>query len=118
MAIKFFGDMLFLKGKELMITGANSNSSSKFQSAKHCFEEFLELNKEHSESWFLKAVCHVKVKENGEAYDCVTRAIKNSTSTNVEYYILRAKLLWAKGLIEQVIPSCELDLVKSDLYWY
>lgn len=103
MALKFLGDMLLMRGKELMITGAATDSSFKYQLAKHCFEEFLDRNKDNSEAWFLKAVCHVKIKEYNLALDCVSRAIKSTLTASAEMYILRAKLLWAKGLIEQVI---------------
>jgi len=91
-----------------MISGATSSSVYKFLSAKYCFDEYLKRNRDSGEAWFLKAVCHVRAKEIAEAFECANRAIKSNPSLSSEVYILRAKLLWSKGLIEQASTSSQL----------
>jgi tetratricopeptide (TPR) repeat protein len=98
---KQLGELLVVRGQELMVTAAKVESTLKFQAARACFDEALEVNKDDTKAWTLKAVCHIHAKELTEAHEAITRAMKTPQPTTAEMYILRAKIFWGRGLIEQ-----------------
>lgn len=100
-AKRFLSELMVLRGKELMLLAERTNRRSKYFSARSCFEEALEVNREEPSIWVLKAVCHIHEEDLTYAYDSICRAIKPGKTKNAEYYILRAKILWGRGLIEQ-----------------
>ncbi len=100
-ATKFLVDLLALRGKELMIVGKEMNWKSKFIAARCCFDEALEFNRENYELWVLKAICHVHSEELTEAYEAMSKVIRPNRDLPAEFYILRAKINWGRGLVEQ-----------------
>ena len=100
-ARKQLSELLVVRGQELMITAAKVKSTLKFHSARACFDEALEVNKEDTEAWICKSVCHIHTGELTEAFEAINRAIKTPRPTTAEMYILRAKIYWGRGLTEQ-----------------
>jgi tetratricopeptide (TPR) repeat protein len=100
-AIKFLVDLLALKGKELMIAGKEMNLKSRFIAARCCFDEALEFNRENYELWVLKAICHIHSEELTEAYEAMSKVLRPNRELPAEFYILRAKINWGRGLVEQ-----------------
>lgn len=101
LAKKAIIEILTLKGREYMIIGQETKSKSKFIAACACFEEALEFVRENNELWILKAICHVVCEQLLEAWEAITKAIKPGGYTAPEVYILRAKINWGRGLVEQ-----------------
>jgi tetratricopeptide (TPR) repeat protein len=100
-ARKGLAEILALKGKEYIIKGNEMKSKSKYIAARSCFDEALEFFRENNELWILKAICHVHCEEFGEAYEAISKVIKPSHVIPAEIFILRAKINWARGLVEQ-----------------
>ena len=100
-ARRFMCELLIIKGKELMTTALRTDSNLRFRSARACFDEALEIERESPSVWVLKAVCHVHLEENLEAYECINRIIRGGKGITAEMYVLRAKIQWARGLTEQ-----------------
>ena len=100
-ARKLLSELLVIRGQEQMVTAASVKSILKFQSARACFDEALEVNKEDTDAWICKSVCHVHVGELTEAHEAITRAMKTPLKPTAEMYILRAKIYWGRGLTEQ-----------------
>lgn len=100
-AKKAITEVLIMKGKEYMIIGQETKSKSKYIAACACFDEALEFARENSELWTLKAICHVQCEQLLEAWEAITKVIKPSGYTPPEVYILRAKINWGRGLVEQ-----------------
>lgn len=100
-AKKSLSELLILKGKELMMLGAELNWKMKFIHARACFDEALDFFRDSDELYILKAVCHVYVEEWVEAYEAASKVIKPGRSLPAEVYILRAKINWGRGLVEQ-----------------
>jgi tetratricopeptide (TPR) repeat protein len=86
---------------------------SLFSKALGRFNESLKLENNDWKVWIYKTMCHVRLNENLEALQAVSRAIATSRSTNVEFYILRAKLFWARGLTDDgnrdIRAACTMD---------
>lgn len=100
-AKKSLTEVLLMKGKEYMIVGQETKAKSKFIAACACFDEALEFARENNEIWILKAVCHVYCEQLLEAWEAATKVIKPNGYTPPEVYILRAKINWGRGLVEQ-----------------
>jgi tetratricopeptide (TPR) repeat protein len=100
-ARKFLIELLVLKGKEYMIMGLDLRWKSKFTSARSCFDEALEYNRENLDLWIMKSICHVHCHELVEAYEAISKVIKPNRELPAEVYILRAKINWGRGLTEQ-----------------
>lgn len=100
-ARKQLSELLVVRGQELMVTAIKVKSKLKFHSARACFDEALEVNKEDTDAWIYKTVCHIHAGELTEAYEAINRAIKTPQQTTAEMYILRAKIFWGRGLTEQ-----------------
>lgn len=100
-ARKALAELLALKGKEFMLIGQELNLKSKFIAARAHFDEALEFFRENNDLWILKAICHVHCEELAEAWESVTKVIKPNGETPAEYFILRAKINWGRGLVEQ-----------------
>jgi tetratricopeptide (TPR) repeat protein len=100
-ARKFLIELLVLKGKEYMIMGLDLRWKSKFTSARSCFDEALEYNRENLDLWILKSICHVHCHELVEAFEAISKVIKPNRELPAEVYILRAKINWGRGLTEQ-----------------
>lgn len=94
-------ELLLIRGQELMTIAAKSSSVLKFQAARACFDEVLEYIKDNTRIWVLKCICHVHANELVEAYEAIDRVIKPCYVVTAEMYILRAKVLWGRGLTEQ-----------------
>lgn len=86
---------------------------SLFSKALGCFNESLKLENNDHKVWIYKTMCHVRLNENLDALQAVSRAIATSRLTNVEFYILRAKLYWARGLTDDgnrdIRAACTMD---------
>eukprot|EP01034_Spumella_vulgaris_P040129 gene40129-49633_t len=84
-----------------MVLGSRIGSLSKYTAACAYFEEALEVNREDVDIWTLKCICHVRMGELTDAYEAINRVIKPNRPAPAEAFILRAKILWARGLTEQ-----------------
>lgn len=100
-ARKQLSELMVVRGQELMVTAASVKSKLKFHSARACFDEALEVNKEDTAAWIYKSICHIHAAELTEAFEAINRAIKCPQPATAEMYILRAKIYWGRGLIEQ-----------------
>lgn len=71
--------------------------------AKACyrFSEALKLESSRPKIWTFKAICHIQMGEFKEALESTTRAIHTSSPPSADLFVMRAKLLWAEGLIDQ-----------------
>eukprot|EP01031_Cornospumella_fuschlensis_P024865 gene24865-30042_t len=100
-AQKYLVQCLTLKGKELMTQGIEGDWKAKFISARSLFDEAIEYNRDSQELCVLKAVCQVRLQEFGEAFDTISKACQSHKNPSAEVFILRAKINWARGLVEQ-----------------
>jgi tetratricopeptide (TPR) repeat protein len=100
-ARKQLSELLVVRGQELMVVAASVKSMLKFHAARACFDEALEVNKDDTDAWICKSVCHIHAQELTEAFEAVNRAIKCPRKPTAEMFILRAKIFWGRGLTEQ-----------------
>lgn len=106
-ARRFLVDLLILKGKELILHGTRDNWKAKFISARSYFDEAIEYNRENIQLWIYKAVCHIHIEEYPEAFESISKIIRPNMPTDhdphlyCEIFVLRAKINWARGLVEQ-----------------
>lgn len=100
-AKKLLFELLVIKGQELMILANKLKSDVRYHAARSYFDEALEVDKENTKLWVLKTICHIHAKELTEAFESINRVIKPSHNPTAEMYILRAKIYWGRGLIEQ-----------------
>jgi tetratricopeptide (TPR) repeat protein len=100
-ARKQLSELLVVRGQELMVVAASVKSMLKFHAARACFDEALDVNKDDTDAWICKSVCHIHAQELTEAFEAVNRAIKCPRKPTAEMFILRAKIFWGRGLTEQ-----------------
>eukprot|EP01039_Chlorochromonas_danica_P010226 gene10226-11320_t len=118
-AQKVLIQLLTIKGKEMMLQASSSSSAhvtssstslalsssqslSKYMAARSFFDEALEYSREDDKLLILKTVCHVQCGELNEAFVTINKTLAaHKTNPSVECYILRAKINWGRGLIEQ-----------------
>jgi tetratricopeptide (TPR) repeat protein len=101
-ARKKLSEILVIKGQEIMVDAQrNGNDPNYFLRAMRSFDESLTYDRENLVIWVFKALCHVHLNEIVLAYECVKKRLSsgNPTFYPLELYILKAKLLWAQGLI-------------------
>lgn len=94
-------EVLVLRGKEFLIDASKTKVNLYYFAAKSCFDEAILLDRDNLSLYVLKAICHVHMNQLSDAYDAVNKAIRPSVQVDAEVYILRAKILWGRGLIEQ-----------------
>lgn len=104
--------LLKLRGQEQMCEAIhNSHDLVMYDKARVHFDESLLFDKENPHSWLLKCICHVHQRQWTDALSSVNKSIicyamKINLENNeiekqpAEIMILKAKLLWALGLIE------------------
>lgn len=100
-AQKVLVQLLILKGKELMLQAMEMDWLSKYHAARSFFDEALEYARDHEEVLTLKAVCHIHCNELTEAFETVNKALQPHKQPKAELFILRAKINWGRGLVEQ-----------------
>jgi len=95
---------------------------SLFSKALGRFNESLKLENNDYKVWVYKTMCHVRLNENLDALQAVSRAIATSRVNNVEFYILRAKLYWARGLTDDgnrdIRAACTMDPEHPEIKQY
>jgi tetratricopeptide (TPR) repeat protein len=109
-AKKRLAEVLVLKGQEILCQAileskkrqSNGYELSLYIRAKLLFDEAFKHYKNMAHVWVLKAVCLVVEKQYTEALNCVKRAYacEQAKSLSHEVIILKAKLLWSLGLID------------------
>ena len=110
-AKKRLAEVLVLKGQEILCQAileskkrkSNSYEVSLYVRAKLLFDEAFKHYKNMAHVWILKAICLVVEKQYTEAFNCVKRAYacEQAKSLSHEVVILKAKLLWSLGLIDE-----------------
>lgn len=101
-ARKKLSEILVLKGQEIMVDAQkNANDPNYYLRAMRSFDESLTYDRENLVVWVFKALCHVHLNEIVLAYECVKKRLSsgNPKFYPLELYVLKAKLLWAQGLI-------------------
>ena len=88
-------DMLVMNGLEAFRQGRN------YVMACYRFGEALKVESSRPKIWTFKAICHVYLQDYKEALEATNRAVHTSSSPSAELHILRAKILWAMGLMDQ-----------------
>lgn len=96
-------ELLVKFGQELMCMAVElENEKRYFTSAKRFFEEALQIEHYESRVWCFHAVCCIHLAQHQVALESLNRAIHASiTKVNVELFVMRAKVYWAIGLIDQ-----------------
>jgi tetratricopeptide (TPR) repeat protein len=87
-------ELLINRAQETMRLGTHYDRASNY------FEDALEMDPTKSNIWILKAVCDIHCLNFTQALHAINRAINISTEITIDMYILRAKILWALGQID------------------
>lgn len=88
-------EVLVLSGLEIFRHGRY------YARACYRFSEALKLESSRPKIWTFKAICHIQMGAYKEAIESTTRAIHTSSPPSADLYVMRAKLFWAEGLIDQ-----------------
>lgn len=86
---------------------------SLYEKALSRFNEALRLEHSDYRIWVFKTQCHARLRQYNDGLQAISRAMASCKDTNVEFYILRAKLYWAKGFNDEgnkdIRVACSLD---------
>ena len=120
---------LVKNGLEIMVTAANhSHDVALYSKAASNFKESVALNRESSKIYAYLAMCYIRLNEFDNALDVMDKAVAfdtrrlennpdceevdagvsgspSSSYSSIDIYLLRAKLLQAKGSVERCIAD-------------
>jgi tetratricopeptide (TPR) repeat protein len=98
-------ECLQLFGQELMCEALKYKDTNGgfdtilYKRAKYCVEEASKFKLEDQRLRIFGLVCLVHLNKLDQALEIVNRLVKHSKNTEPELFVLRAKLLWAAGLV-------------------
>lgn len=85
----------------LVLSGLEIFREHNYTRASYRFGEALKIESAKPKVWIFKAICHIRLSEFKEALDATSRALHLSASPSAELYIMRAKIFWALGFVDQ-----------------